>query len=120
MDWFGVAEQAIKAINDLCENPTVVFSEVIRHKSKLIFTSNESNSAREESLSQLLFIVGDVALKIMVHLERCKALFKQSKIAVEKANANKRDKDKEGDDLEMVGGGTTEDDFTEAISYIRE
>lgn len=120
MDWFGVAEQAIKAINDLCENPTVVFSEVIRHKSKLIFTSNESNSAREESLSQLLFIVGDVALKIMVHLERCEALFKQSKIAVEKANANKRDKDKEGDDLEMVGGGTSEDDFTEAISYIRE
>lgn len=117
MEWFGVAEQAIKAINDLCESPDVVFSELIRVKAREVF----EGTGGETALSQLLFILGEVALKIMVHLERCEALFKRSKIELEKAKAAHKDAQKEeGDDLEMVGGGTSEDDFSEAISYVRE
>lgn len=131
MEWFGVAEQAIRVINDLCESPDLVYSKLVKVKTKEAFFDN-GDTGNEGALSQLLFIVGEVALKLMVHLERCEALFKRSKIALEKSNADKRSENEksqkkkqeqekeEGDDLEMVGGGTSEDDFTEAIAFIRE
>ncbi|TKW54086.1 Condensin complex subunit 1 [Colletotrichum tanaceti] len=76
------------------------------------------------SLSQLLFIVGHVAIKQIVHLELCELDFKRRKQEQEKektadkstAQAGKKD---EPDDLDLIGG-TTEDDFTEAMAHIRE
>ncbi|KAF4629390.1 hypothetical protein G7Y89_g8762 [Cudoniella acicularis] len=76
------------------------------------------------ALSQLLFIVGHVAIKQIVHLELCELDFKRRKADTEKnkpaaeAPADKAAKEA-ADDLDMIGG-TTEDDFTEAITHIRE
>lgn len=76
------------------------------------------------ALSQLLFIVGHVAIKQIVHLELCELDFKRRKADAEKskpvaeAPADKAAKEA-ADDLDMIGG-TTEDDFTEAMSHIRE
>ncbi|CAG8974748.1 hypothetical protein HYALB_00000359 [Hymenoscyphus albidus] len=76
------------------------------------------------ALSQLLFIVGHVAIKQIVHLELCELDFKRRKADAEKskpaaeAPADKSAKEA-ADDLDMIGG-TTEDDFTEAMSHIRE
>ncbi|KAK1687528.1 armadillo-type protein [Colletotrichum godetiae] len=75
-------------------------------------------------LSQLLFIVGHVAIKQIVHLELCELDFKRRKQEQEKektadkstGQAGKKD---EPDDLDLIGG-TTEDDFTEAMAHIRE
>ncbi|KAF5581984.1 condensin complex subunit 1 [Fusarium pseudocircinatum] len=72
------------------------------------------------ALSQLLFIVGHVAIKQIVHLELCELDFKRRKQEKEKAAPAKNDKDKEdADELDLIGG-TTEDDFTEAMAHIRE
>ncbi|CAH0055391.1 unnamed protein product [Clonostachys solani] len=73
------------------------------------------------SLSQLLFVVGHVAIKQIVHLEMCELDFKRRKQEKEKlASAGKADKPKEdADELDLIGG-TSEDDFTEAIAHIRE
>lgn len=84
------------------------------------------------ALSQLLFIVGHVAIKQIVHLELCELDFKRRKqekekvAAAEKAEAESRrssknaDKENEpADELDLIGG-TTEDDFTEAMQHIRE
>ncbi|KAF5023183.1 hypothetical protein F66182_4764 [Fusarium sp. NRRL 66182] len=72
------------------------------------------------ALSQLLFIVGHVAIKQIVHLELCELDFKRRKQEKEKSEPAKADKDKEdGDELDLIGG-TTEDDFTEAMAHIRE
>ncbi|KUI61439.1 Condensin complex subunit 1 [Cytospora mali] len=93
------------------------------------------------ALSQLLFIVGHVAIKQIVHLELCELDFKRRKqekekvVAAEKAaqaesrrtSRNNRastvgtvkDKDEPEDELDLIGG-TTEDDFTEAMQHIRE
>lgn len=94
------------------------------------------------ALSQLLFIVGHVAIKQIVHLELCELDFKRRKQEKEKnAAAAKADKssasvsssrrksttkekakepqEEEGDELDLIGG-TTEDDFTEAMAHIRE
>lgn len=76
------------------------------------------------ALSQLLFIVGHVAIKQIVHLELCELEFKRRKAELEKnkpaaeAPADKAAKEA-ADDLDMIGG-TTEDDFTEAMTHIRE
>lgn len=97
------------------------------------------------ALSQLLFIVGHVAIKQIVHLELCELEFKRRKAEKEKnappaprkslASENptpaKRGRKKsstkertpapeeEVDELDLMAG-TTEDDFTEAIAQIRE
>lgn len=84
------------------------------------------------ALSQLLFIVGHVAIKQIVHLELCELDFKRRKqekekvVAAEKAaeaesrrTSGVNDKDEPQDELDLIGG-TTEDDFTEAMQHIRE
>ncbi|KND86397.1 Condensin complex subunit 1, partial [Tolypocladium ophioglossoides CBS 100239] len=72
------------------------------------------------ALSQLLFVVGHVAIKQIVHLELCELDFKHRKQEKEKQASTKTDKEKEdADELDLIGG-TTEDDFTEAMAHIRE
>jgi condensin complex subunit 1 len=72
------------------------------------------------ALSQLLFIVGHVAIKQIVHLELCELDFKRRKNEKEKNKPAEATAAKpESDDLDMIGG-TTEDDFTEAMTHIRE
>ncbi|KAK1830974.1 condensin-like protein [Podospora conica] len=90
------------------------------------------------ALSQLLFIVGHVAIKQIVHLELCELDFKRRKQEKEKsaqaakelaasttsrkssAQVQGKPKDEEeADELDLIGG-TSEDDFTEAMAHIRE
>jgi condensin complex subunit 1 len=89
--------------------------------------SSENSEAKLKgsvALSQLLFIVGHMAIKQIVHLELCELDFKRRKIEAEKAKpASEAPVDKAAkeaaDDLDAIGG-TTEDDFTEAMAHIRE
>ncbi|KAI1365150.1 armadillo-type protein [Xylaria arbuscula] len=89
------------------------------------------------ALSQLLFVVGHVAIKQIVHLELCELDFKRRKQEKEKetskpdqpraSTGGRRSKsvapapapEDAGDELDLIGG-TTEDDFTEAMAHIRE
>ncbi|KAL2276515.1 hypothetical protein FJTKL_00829 [Diaporthe vaccinii] len=200
-EWYGVAEQAINAIYAISKHPDVLCTEIIRHKTKAVFTgrarsnSNDRPASRDSqkssqsrhsakveteeredgaeptvmpptqqpaaqqpatqaeeaskpkrdnaiALSELLFIVGHVAIKQIVHLELCELDFKRRKQEKEKAVAAEkaaeaesrrnsrnnrastigtvaRDKDEPEDELDLIGG-TTEDDFTEAMLHIRE
>ncbi|KAL7796695.1 condensin complex component cnd1 [Trichoderma ceciliae] len=149
-EWYGVAEQAINAVYALSKHPDILCSAIIRRKTKQVFgrpssrpTSRDENKTSEiadptssgampaspekskkrdnaTALSQLLFIVGHVAIKQIVHLELCELDFKRRKQEKEKQAPAKADKDKEdADELDLIGG-TTEDDFTEAMAHIRE
>lgn len=96
------------------------------------------------ALSQLLFIVGHVAIKQIVHLELCELEFKRRKAEKEKdkktaprkslapeptpiKKGRKRGAIKDptpapeadADDLDLMAG-TNEDDFTDAIAHVRE
>ncbi|CAK7231549.1 condensin complex non-SMC subunit Cnd1 [Sporothrix curviconia] len=118
----------------------------------------KSHRGTTTALSQLLFVVGQVAIKQIVHLELCEQDFKRRKQEKEKAEAAAKiaeeeeaaatgrkaggrgkkgaagkgprastasaatagaKEDEEGDELDLIGG-TTEDDFTEAMQHIRE
>ena len=166
MDWFGVAEQAVAAIYALAKFPDTICSEVIRRKTKDVFspkakrkrTSTASAEMEDVSelqedggkkrssasgLSQLLFTVGHVAIKQIVHLELIEQEFKRRKAEKEaktgtaktprkstapaepltgtkkKSSAHKDQPAEEQDEFDLIGG-TTEDDFTEAIAHVRE
>lgn len=146
---FGVAEQAIGAIYALAKHPDTLCSEILRRKTRHVFERQSPTATAEPregnevisgllsplpeerdkkqrgslALSQLLFIVGHIAIKQIVHLELCELDFKRRKAEKEKAKTAdaslKKSADGEQDDLDLIGG-TTEDDFTERMSYIRE
>jgi condensin complex subunit 1 len=173
-EWFGVAEQAVGAIYALAKHPDVLCTDILRQKTKLVFSQTQSKPARDpdvievdgeeeeqsrsstpsnsqkpaSALSQLLFIVGHVAIKQIVHLELCEQDFKRRKAEKElktggaktprksmpvalseppttakKSKKQSRGKtpapEEEQDELDLIAG-TTEDDFTEAIQHIRE
>lgn len=149
-EWYGVAEQAISAIYALSKHPDVLCSDIVKRKTRSVFqpqtrppssrssdnedgqrpgtaSTEKSVSGQKTSsaaLSQLLFIVGHIAIKQIVHLELCELDFKRRKAEQEKNKplnmaVQKNDEPGENDELDLIGG-TTEDDFTEAITHIRE
>ena len=146
---YGVAEQAISAIYVLAKHPDNLCSEILRRKTKFVFQqrsavpspdamdvdTNEAGLATPPpeqpeipqkpalALSQLLFLVGHIAIKQIVHLEICEQDFKRKKAEKEKEKSlnpsPKKGAPSEQDELDLIGG-TTEDDFTEAMAHIRE
>ncbi|CCD26792.1 condensin subunit YCS4 NDAI_0I02230 [Naumovozyma dairenensis CBS 421] len=152
LEYYPMCEQAISAFFTISSQPDVLASEMIREKTMMTFGKPEYNSTSEDSfhsrdisrstsLSQLLFIVGQVAIKTLVYLEKCEADFKKRKIEAEilkgrekeqirnqkeQSNANTSntlgnetvDRTKD-DELAMIGG-TNEDDFADAILFIKE
>lgn len=150
MPRFGVAEQAIGAIYTLSKHPDTLCSEILRRKTKHVFQQQNLEPISEPmegiegasglpspplevrevkqkgslALSQLLFIVGHIAIKQIVHLELCELDFKRRKAEKEKTKVSNTSptngsKAEEQDELDLIGG-TTEDDFTEAMTHIRE
>jgi condensin complex subunit 1 len=148
-EWFGVAEQAIGAVYTLSKYPDTLCSEILRRKTKHVFQAprggpkldamegiegqsglqtpppEEPEGLQKPSLalSQLLFIVGHIAIKQIVHLELCEMDFKRRKAEKEKTKGASSSPVKstgiDQDELDLIGG-TTEDDFTEAMTHIRE
>ena len=143
-----MAEQAIGAIYSLSKHPDTLCSEILRRKTKHVFQSQpapepmkgiEGQSGLQTpppdegevkqkgsiALAQLLFIVGHIAIKQIVHLEICELDFKRRKAEKEKTKAPNASPtkasaaDHDQDELDLIGG-TTEDDFTEAMTHIRE
>lgn len=120
-DWYSVAEAALNAIYKISSHPDVVCSDIIKKKTEAVFNEIPDETSII-SLSQLLFIVGHVAIKTIVHLEKMEAQFKKRKHDSESSDkADKADSNVESNDneLEMIGG-TSEDDFTDAVLYIKE
>ncbi|KAG0240937.1 Condensin complex subunit [Actinomortierella wolfii] len=69
-------------------------------------------------LAQLLFIVGHVAIKHIVHMEIIEEEFKRRKMAAG-ADKKKKESNPVDDELDQVVG-TTEDEFGDALAHIRE
>lgn len=158
-EWYCLAEQVIGAIYALSKHPDVLCSRFIRRKTQSVFAAGaglttpadadgdvdmhqagageqtESKTSSAVALSQLLFAVGHIALKQIVHLELVEQDFKRRKAEKErtdqasgkrsvnsKASTSKKNTNQDTsqvDELDLMAG-TTEDDFTEAIAHIRE
>lgn len=144
--WFAMAEQVLNTIYLLGEHPDILCGDIIKARCKAIFNLQESSDTTEDQmaidtpitaqgedltthlenpfmidswqLSQLLFIVGHVAIKHIVHMEVIEEEFKRRKLAT--GNEKKKGKESAVDDeLDQVVG-TTEDEFGDAMAHIRE
>ena len=126
-EWYSLTEQAISAIYQIASKPDQVCSDIIKEKSIAVFGKDCSRSENQAiALSQVLFIVGHVALKSIVYLEKLEGEFKKKKHDVETSNgpgskgSAGNDQDAEGEnELEMIGG-TSEDDFADAVVHVKE
>ncbi|KAK3804526.1 MAG: LOW QUALITY PROTEIN: non-SMC mitotic condensation complex subunit 1-domain-containing protein [Benniella sp.] len=144
-NWFAMAEQALNTIYLLGEHPDILCGDIIKARCKTIFHLQEPSDPSEDQmaidapagnqseeatthpenaftidswqLSQLLFIVGHVAIKHIVHMEVIEEEFKRRKTAT--GNEKKKGKDAVDDELDQVVG-TTEDEFGDAMAHIRE
>ncbi|KAF1848262.1 uncharacterized protein K460DRAFT_275461 [Cucurbitaria berberidis CBS 394.84] len=132
------------SVDDASQLPMPTEEAVIEDRANEETQPKKQNSAL--GLSQLLFTVGHVAIKQIVHLELCEHEFKRRKAEKDKKPAptpresmastveptpikkgRKRGATKEPmpapeeavDELDLMAG-TTEDDFTDAIAHIRE
>mgnify|MGYP003365799755 CR=1 FL=1 len=110
--WFGMAEEALNSLFAVSSRPDIVSTDVLRQKTESVFGTKDPN-AEIGGLSQLLFLVGHVGLKIVIYLEQCEAEFKKKRI-----NAETR-KSEQQSELDMIGG-TNEDDFSDAVQAIKE
>lgn len=149
-NFYPVCEQAINAIFNISHKPDLVCTEIIKKKTIMTFGPRENDipteelSFRSKSLTQLLFIVGHVAIKTIVYLEKYEAEFKKRKIEVETTTGVKKyangtyknnkytdayvggnhddhimQDDEQQKELEIIGG-SNEDEFTDAIIFIKE
>ncbi|GME86350.1 unnamed protein product [Ambrosiozyma monospora] len=114
-EWFHAAEEALNTIFTISTYPDQVCTEILKKKAVEVFSqdNNDDNIDKSVSLSQLLFLVGHVGLKTIVHLEKLEADFKKKKIV---QDGKKSEADQE---LEMIGGNN-EDDFSDIVTAIRE
>lgn len=116
-EWYGVAEQAIGALFMVSADPEENCSRVIKDRVNQQMLGDLPEASQVVTLSQLLFIVGHVGIKTIEHLEKLEAEFKKRKHETE---TKKLDKGESAEnELEMIGG-TSEDDFTDAVVYIKE
>ena len=132
----------------LSNHPDILCSDIVKRKTKQVFQPRketrpvsrdsaegqsglpsppledpESFQKGTQALSQLLFMVGQIAIKQIVHLELCELDFKRRKAEKEKSKPSNASPSKSSNadeqELDLIGG-TSEDDFTEAMAHIRE
>jgi condensin complex subunit 1 len=97
--WFSAAEQAIDAIFVICDEPEKACSDILRGLEAITFgvSSNSPVSACNElRLSRFFFVVGHIALKLLVYTESLSN-------AVNKGNALKALKKQEGAEKSKAG-----------------
>ncbi len=123
-EWFSLAEHVLQAIYLLGEQPDALCAEIVKSMTAAVFHSEaeeEVCTASSFALSQLLFIVGHIALKEIVYLELVEREYKRRKGEAEKQKLLAKKAAKKGgdDDLDQVAGNA-EDEIGDVIASIRE
>jgi condensin complex subunit 1 len=94
--WFPAAEQAVNTIYTLSEQPDRVCASIIKHLTQQLRAANQSDSAEAScstaALTRLIFIVGHVALRHLVHLDYIQGELRRRRSVKEKLNEDKKGK----------------------------
>ena len=73
--WFPSAEQAISALYSLHPDPEHAASQVIKAFAEATFAGNSLDKIPTAVLARFLFVLGEVSLKHLVHIERLARAF---------------------------------------------
>ncbi len=107
--WFCAAEQSINAIFTICPSPEKVSMEILLGHQQVIFGCPEDPSSEASTLrlARFFFVLGHVALKLLMYTEMLSSSVRRANAAktVKKqesasagANENSESKEDEGDD----------------------
>lgn len=118
--WFCAAEQAINAIFAISPTPEKVSMEIlIGHQVRIFGTPDDpTESAHSLRLSRFFFVLGHIALKLLIYTEMLSGSVRRATAAKsvkrqESASSGKNNKDK-GSDAESGGANAAEEDAIEA------
>ncbi|KAG1142022.1 hypothetical protein G6F37_007640 [Rhizopus arrhizus] len=115
---FGVKEMLSEFSDTTTNTDSMILDyDMSQLQQNLPFPQNSIHQSSTE-LAQLLFMVGHVALKQIVHLEIVESAWKNKKSQKDGKGKEPREEE-EVDELEQVGG-TAEDDIGDAVIRIRE
>mmetsp|Transcript_1590 Transcript_1590/g.3412 ORF Transcript_1590/g.3412 Transcript_1590/m.3412 type:complete len:1390 (+) Transcript_1590:152-4321(+) len=116
--WFCAAEQAINAIFTISPAPEKVAMEILLGHQAGIFGSQEepSNAAHSVRLSRFFFVLGHIALKLLIYTEVLSSSVRRANSAKsvkkqESASSGKKDKDADTESKE----GNSDDEEEDAI-----
>lgn len=109
----ATSTEEVENLADMLSNTILAEEGGLPEKTAVIDISNDISYS---DLSQLVFVVGHVALKQIVHLEAIEGEWKRRKHCARAAEAISQ---RELGDLDMVTG-TAEDEFVEGVHFVRE
>ena len=102
--WFPSAEQAISALYSLHPDPEHAASEVIKAFAAATFSGNSMDKIPTAVLARFLFVLGEVSLKHLVHVEQLARAVRQARIARDRKAAEAKEKGEGDDDLSAAMG----------------
>eukprot|EP01103_Thecamoeba_quadrilineata_P010866 TRINITY_DN2462_c0_g1_i1.p1 TRINITY_DN2462_c0_g1~~TRINITY_DN2462_c0_g1_i1.p1 ORF type:complete len:1011 (+),score=148.98 TRINITY_DN2462_c0_g1_i1:371-3403(+) len=107
--WFPVSEQALNSIFTLCDNPDHIAAQIIRTLSKRLTQDTTEVKNCSSDLTKLIFTVGHVALKQLVHLEEVNIELRRRRSEKSESKRTESKKNRETIDDEMMMDGTAEE-----------
>jgi len=110
--WFPSAEQAISALYSLHPDPEQAASEVIKAFAAATFNGNSMDKIPTAILARFLFVLGEVSLKHLVHIEQLARAVRQARITRDRKATEAKEKGEKGDEdlsAAMGQGAVAED-----------
>lgn len=115
--WVTAAEEAVNTIYLMSENPDALCADMIGRLTTIV--AGESGNPTSAQLTRLVSVVGHVALKQLVHLERIERELKR-RTRVEEDTEQQKKKEKGDDEDDIVGGAAATDVIAEDMAKIAE
>lgn len=110
--WFPSAEQAISALYSLHPDPEHTFSEIIKAFATATFSGNSLDKIPTAVLARFLFVLGEVSLRHLVHIEKLARSVRMARIERDRKAVEAKENG-EGDDNDLAAamgeGAVTED-----------
>lgn len=111
-EWFGAAEEGINAIFAVCPAPEQVCKIIITAMQASTFGSNQCHSLR---LSRFFFVIGHIALKLLVYSEALSGSVRSANAARTVAKQEEADKAKMAKAASGENGSDDEDDIEKEL-----
>lgn len=122
--WILMAKEALSSIVALCNTPSKVYTRIIRKYLSIVFGDEKdayTSKQRRQLFTQLIYVVGEVALNLLVFCERCEIEFKEQTSKEKNSNSSGGNQNDTPDEEElMASGASAEDDFQDILRDFRE
>jgi len=109
--WFPSAEQAISALYSLHPDPEHASSEVIKAFASATFNGNSMDKIPTAVLARFLFVLGEISLKHLVHIEKLARAVRQARITRDRKAAEAKEAGKDDDLAAAMGEGAVAEDL---------